>query len=75
MGDHSTWRPGYATLIAPIHWFTDDPATGLRVAFAVNAVLGGVAAMLAFVLARRLTGLAPGWSEVFLRAVVPTKSY
>ena len=55
MHDHSTWQPGYATLISPVHWFTDDPVTVLHVALAVNAVLGGIAAFLLVLIVRQLT--------------------
>lgn len=64
MHDHSVWRPGYAALLAPVHLVTDDPVTVLRAAFALNAVLGGVAAWLLILLARRLTPLGPGESAV-----------
>ena len=69
MFDHSTWRPGYATLIAPIGWFVDDPATAFRVALAVNAVLGGVSFVLLCLLARRITALTTGWCIVAALAV------
>lgn len=59
MHNHSVWRPLFGTLLAPAHWFTDDPATVLRVALGLNAVLGAVAAALCVVLARRLTPLEP----------------
>jgi hypothetical protein len=59
MDDHSVWRPLYGLLIAPAHWFTDDPATVLRSALSVNAVLGGIAAGLLVVLLRRLSALGP----------------
>ena len=62
MFDHSTWRPGYAALISPITWFTDDPVVGIHAALAVNAVLGGVSCVLLYVLARRLTPLSAAWS-------------
>ena len=61
MFDHSTWRPGYAALISPITWFTDDPVLGIRAALVVNAVLGGVAFVLLVRLARRLTALSAAW--------------
>jgi hypothetical protein len=61
MFDHSTRNPGYAALISPVHWFTDDPATIMRSALAVNALLGGVAVALLCVLAHRLTDLSPRW--------------
>ncbi|MET0324570.1 MAG: hypothetical protein ABW219_05045 [Ilumatobacteraceae bacterium] len=69
MFDHSTWRPGYAALISPITWFTDDPAVGLRAALAVNAVLGGVACVLLYLLARRLTALSVRWCALAALAV------
>ena len=42
MFDRSTWRPGYGTLIAPLHWLTDDPVRAFQLALGVNAVLGGI---------------------------------
>jgi hypothetical protein len=62
MDDHSVWRPLFGTLLAPTHWFTDDPVAVLHVAFGLNAVLGGVAAALLVFLARRLTPLDPWWA-------------
>ena len=59
MHDHSTWQPGYATLLSPVQWFTDDPVAVFHAALALNAVLGGVAAWLIVVLVRRLTVLGP----------------
>ena len=59
MLDRSTWRPGFGTLIAPIHWLTSDPVVAYQAALAVNAVLGGVACVLLCLLARRLTPLSP----------------
>ena len=59
MHDHSTWQPGYATLLSPVQWFTDDPAAVFHAALALNAVLGGAAAWLIVVLVRRLTVLGP----------------
>ncbi|MET0908397.1 MAG: hypothetical protein ABWZ99_02925, partial [Ilumatobacteraceae bacterium] len=69
MHDHSTWQPGYATLISPVHWFTDDPVTVLHTALAVNAVLGGLAAWLLVLLVRRLTTLGP-WTAAAIAALV-----
>lgn len=68
MHDHSTWKPGYALVISPIHWFTDDPATVFRSAMVINAVLGGVAAVLLVLLTRRLTSLSP-WGSAVAAAV------
>mgnify|MGYP001812291523 FL=1 len=62
MDDHSVWRPLFGTLLAPVHWFTDDPVTVLHVALAMNALLGGVAAALLVIVARRLTPLSPRWA-------------
>jgi hypothetical protein len=58
MFDRSTWRPGFGTLIAPLHWFTDDPVLAFQLALGVNAVLGGVSGVLLCLLARRLTALS-----------------
>lgn len=58
MFDHSTWRPAFGSLISPATWFSDDPVTVLRIALAVNAVLGGVACWLLVLLAARLTPLS-----------------
>ncbi|MGI9051060.1 MAG: hypothetical protein ACR2HQ_00135 [Ilumatobacteraceae bacterium] len=57
MFDRSTWRPGYGTLIAPIHWLTDDPVLFFNLALVVNAALGGLSCVLLCLLARRLTSL------------------
>lgn len=57
--DHSTWRPGLATITAPIYWITDDPTNVFRGVLIVNAVLAGVAAVVLASLALRLTNLSP----------------
>lgn len=59
MNNHSTWRPGYGTLLSPVYWFTDDPTSIFHGALIVNALLGGVAALLLVLLGRRLTPLSP----------------
>ncbi len=69
MHDHSTWQPGYATVLSPAHWFTDDPVTVFHTALALNAVLGGVAAFLLVILVRRLTSLGP-WPGAIVAGIV-----
>jgi hypothetical protein len=69
MHNHSIWRPGFGTLLSPVHWFTDDPTTVFHVALALNAVLGGVAAVLLVVLAARLTGLG-AWPSAAVAVLV-----
>ncbi len=69
MHNHSVWRPLYATLLSPVYWFTDDPATVFHTALALNAVLGGIAAALLVVLARRLTVLGPWWCAALAVAI------
>jgi hypothetical protein len=59
MFDHSIWRPGLATLIAPLYWFTDDSTIVYQGALAVNAAAAGLAAVLVAHLTRRLTDLGP----------------
>lgn len=61
MHNHSIWRPLFATLLAPVYWFTDDPTTVFHAALLLNAVLGGVAAWLLVLLARRLTRMDARW--------------
>jgi hypothetical protein len=58
MFDHSTWRPGMAVLMAPLFWFTDDPAMIIRGGLVIAAVLGGVAAVVLAHLTARLTTLS-----------------
>lgn len=55
MFDHSTWRPLYGTLLAPVTRLTDDPTTWYRGGLVLNAVLGGVSCALLAVIGRRLT--------------------
>lgn len=62
MYNHSVWRPLFGTLLAPVYLFTDDPVTVFHTALLLNAVLGGIAAVLLVYVARRLTPMAPWWS-------------
>lgn len=57
--DHSTWRPGMGTLMAPIFWFTDDYATVMHAGLLMEAALGGAATVVLALIARRLTSLSP----------------
>lgn len=81
MHNHSTWRPGFATLLAPVHWFTDDPVTVFRTGLHVNAVLGGIAAWLLYRLTRKVTNLgvlaaaASALTATLLPAVLFTTSF
>lgn len=59
MFDHSTWRPGLATVTAPLYWMVDDPTNVFRGVLIVNALLAGVAAVILAKLALRLTDLSP----------------
>ncbi|TDT18506.1 hypothetical protein BDK89_4127 [Ilumatobacter fluminis] len=54
----SEWRPGFPTLIAPVFWFTDDSQAVIRSVLVINAALGGTAAVVLALLARRLTDLS-----------------
>lgn len=69
MHDHSTWRPGYALLLSPVYWFTDDATTVFRSAMAINAVLGAIAVVVLVFLTRRLTNLSP-WAAALAATVV-----
>lgn len=57
--DHSTWRPGMATLLAPLYWFTDDTTTLVRGGLLIGAALGGVGAVLLARIAHRITTMPP----------------
>lgn len=57
--DHSTWRPGMGTLLAPIFWFTDDYATIMHAGLMLEEVLGAAAAVVLALLALRITPLSP----------------
>jgi hypothetical protein len=61
MHNHSVWRPGFGTLLAPVYWFTDDPGSVFHAAMVLNAVLGGIAAALLVFVARRLTSMSAVW--------------
>ena len=69
MHDHSVWRPAYAALLSPIHWFTSDPVTIFHAGLTLNAILGGVSAGLVVVLTRRLTGRGP-WGCALVALIV-----
>ncbi len=57
--DHSTWRPGMATVLAPLFWFTDDTTTLMRGGLLIGAAFGGVGAVLLARLASRITTMSP----------------
>ena len=59
MFDHSTWRPGMATLMVPMFWFTDDTTTIIRGGLLIAAALGGIGAVILARLALRITPLTP----------------
>lgn len=72
MRNHSIWRPGYGTLLGPVYAITDDPHTVFRAAMVLNALLGGVAAALLVLLARRLTAFGPVGAAACAVAVAAT---
>ena len=59
MFDHSTWRPGMATLMVPLFWITDDTASIMRGGLLIAASLGGVGAVILARLAARITPMTP----------------
>ncbi|HEY3484699.1 MAG TPA: hypothetical protein VGK49_04905, partial [Ilumatobacteraceae bacterium] len=61
MFDNITFRPGYGLLLSPIDRLIDDPVTLFRAGLGLNAVLGGISAVLLVVLARRLTTMSNAW--------------
>lgn len=50
----ATWRPGLATILAPIFWFADDPEAIYRAALVVNAAIGALGAVVLVGLVARL---------------------
>jgi hypothetical protein len=73
MFDHSTWRPGYAVLLAPLFRVFDSGEQVVRAALVLNAILGGLSAVLLAGLLRRWTRSwehAPGEGSVCVIAAV-----
>lgn len=64
MFDHATWQPALGTLLTPVFWLTDDPATAVRLALGANALLGGAAAAVLVALVRRWCGLSAPWAAL-----------
>jgi hypothetical protein len=58
----ATRRVGYALLVSPMYWFTNDPFTVYRLVQGLNAVLNALAFPLAYLFARRVLVLDRGWS-------------
>ena len=54
------FAPGYPALLAPVHWLAPDGLTAYAWARLLHALVFSLAALPAYLLARRL--LAPGWS-------------
>jgi hypothetical protein len=48
------YQAGYALLISPAFWLSDDPTTVYRLAIAINSVVGASIFLLAYVALRRL---------------------
>lgn len=59
-----TFSPGLGTLLAPIHWVTDDPTTTYQASLALTAVFAGVAAALLVLLLARVTAAPLPWVAV-----------
>jgi hypothetical protein len=57
----TVYRGGYALLLVPAYWVTEDPATVYRLAIIGNALAGAILLPLAYALLRRLS-FTPGWS-------------
>lgn len=57
--DLDTWQPGAAILIAPLYWISDDVTTVFRLAMGLNALVGGVSAVVLALLGHRLTNMSP----------------
>lgn len=57
MYDLNTWRPGFAILVAPAYWLSNDPYTVFRIALVLNAVVAGISVVVLIELTKRLTEL------------------
>lgn len=58
MFDQATWRPGYSAILAPLFWFTNASEMLIKSALMVNAIVGGISAVVLVALAERLTDLS-----------------
>ena len=57
MFNHNTWQPGMSVLLVPLFWMTDRPDVIYHGALAINAALGGLAAVMLARLALRITDM------------------
>lgn len=74
MFDHATWRPGLATLMAPLYWLTGDATTILHGGYLINAALAGIAAVILARLGLRITRLSPAACVVVAGAIAVAPS-
>jgi hypothetical protein len=70
------YEAGYALLISPAYWVTDDPDTVYRLVIGINALLGAALLFPAYAAARRM-GLrrAPAFALANLAALFPAGLY
>lgn len=52
-------RIGYPLLVSPVYWFSHDPLTTYKGVLALGAVLNSLTLVPAYLIARRVLGLAP----------------
>lgn len=69
MFDTATFRPGLATVLAPLFWLTDDPNVIFRSGLLFGALCGGASAVFLAFLARRLTDLT-GTASLFTAGAI-----
>lgn len=68
----NTWRPGYATLLAPMTAVVDDQTWWIRCAFAINAIIAGATLFILVPLVSRLTRLSAKHALIVAGVVATT---
>lgn len=72
MSGRTFYQAGYPLLIAPVYWFTGDPAAVYRCVLVVNALLGAGLFLLAYAGLRRFeVGRLPAYAFAHAAALLP----
>jgi hypothetical protein len=72
MSGRTFYQAGYPLLIAPVYWFTGDPAVVYRCVLGVNALLGAMLFVLAYAGLRRFqVGRLPAYAFAHAAALLP----
>jgi hypothetical protein len=73
----ATRRAGYALLISPMYWFTDEPFAVYRLVQTLNAVINALTFPLAYLFTRRVLGTDRRWAVgvAFVAASLPAVAF